>query len=279
MSEDFVVHRHEPASFLGRAQDWLLEAEAEYGLILGIAADLASGSSVYERVYLATVEAAGEVVGCVFRTPPFKLGLTRMPIEALPAVVEDVADRFDRLPAVLGPESEASRFADLWAGRRGVEVREGMRQRISRLDVVEPPARPASGSMRPAGPGDAELAVRWLRACESDAGVGPADPEQQVAAYLRDRELFLWQCGEVVSMAAATGATPQGIRIAYVYTPPEQRGRGYASSLVAELSQSQLDAGRRFCFLYTDRANPTSNEIYRRIGYRPVCDVVDLEFV
>ena len=80
-------------------------------------------------------------------------------------------------------------------------------------------------------------------------------------------------------MAAAMGETPNGTRIGCVYTPPALRGRGYASALVAELSQRLLDAGRRYCFLYTDLANPTPNVMYHRIGYRPVCDVVDVNFL
>ena len=69
------------------------------------------------------------------------------------------------------------------------------------------------------------------------------------------------------------GRTPNGIRIGPVYTPPEQRRRGYGSALTAALTQQLLDGGRRFCFLFTDLANPTSNSIYQRIGYRPVTDV------
>jgi predicted GNAT family acetyltransferase len=63
-----------------------------------------------------------------------------------------------------------------------------------------------------------------------------------------------------------------------VYTPPALRGRGYASALVAAVSQAQLDAGRRFCFLFTDLANPTSNRIYQDIGYEAVCDVDEYRF-
>ena len=74
------------------------------------------------------------------------------------------------------------------------------------------------------------------------------------------------------------GPTPNGIRIGPVYTPPELRGRGYASALTAQVSQLQLDRGKRFCFLYTDLANPTSNAIYRRIGYERVCDSRELAF-
>ncbi|MBA2569295.1 MAG: GNAT family N-acetyltransferase [Actinobacteria bacterium] len=73
-------------------------------------------------------------------------------------------------------------------------------------------------------------------------------------------------------MTGFGGPTPNGIRIGPVYTPPELRGRGYASALVAKLSSSLLAGGRRFCFLYTDLANPASNKIYERLGYVRVCE-------
>jgi predicted GNAT family acetyltransferase len=75
-----------------------------------------------------------------------------------------------------------------------------------------------------------------------------------------------------VSVAGYGGDTPNGIRIGPVFTPPELRGRGYATSLVAQLSSRLLAEGRRFCFLYTDLANPTANAIYERIGYVRVCE-------
>jgi uncharacterized protein len=73
-------------------------------------------------------------------------------------------------------------------------------------------------------------------------------------------------------MAAASRDTGHGIAINYVYTPPQHRCCGYATSCVAELTQRQLASGKSFCCLYTDLANPTSNSIYQRIGYQPVCD-------
>ena len=82
--------------------------------------------------------------------------------------------------------------------------------------------------------------------------------------------IALWEDGgEPVSLAGFGSPTPNGIRIGPVYTPPQLRGRGYASALTAHVSQAQLDAGRAFCFLYTDLANPTSNKIYVDIGYFP----------
>jgi hypothetical protein len=79
-------------------------------------------------------------------------------------------------------------------------------------------------------------------------------------------------------MAGFRGATPNGIRINLVYTPPEYRRKGYATSCVAALSQTLLAEKRKNCFLFTDLSNPTSNHIYQTIGYQPVCDLNDYWF-
>jgi predicted GNAT family acetyltransferase len=63
-----------------------------------------------------------------------------------------------------------------------------------------------------------------------------------------------------------------------VYTPPEWRGKGYASACVAALSQLCLDSGYQFCMLYTDLANPTSNSIYQKIGYQPIGESREYRF-
>ena len=129
-------------------------------------------------------------------------------------------------------------------------------------------------------PRDRDLLARWVVAFSSEAmPEAPQIPDPEAVA---DRWIarvgrigYVWEdgTGEVVSMVGASGETPHGIRIGPVYTPPERRARGYASSLTAAASQDQLDRGRQFVFLFTDLANPTSNKIYQAIGYKPVCDV------
>ena len=94
----------------------------------------------------------------------------------------------------------------------------------------------------------------------------------------KGRRLWLWDDNGPRSLTGVGGETPNGIRIGPVYTPPSDRGQGYASALVAAVSQAQLDAGRRFCFLYADLANPTSNKIYQAIGYRPITDALRIDF-
>ena len=123
----------------------------------------------------------------------------------------------------------------------------------------------------------------WIEAFHDEASI--SNPRQDYATmadrWIRrlGRTVYLWaDGGRPVSMTGVGGLTPNGIRVGPVYTPPEERGRGYASNLVAQASQAQLDAGRTFVFLFTDLANPTSNKIYQAIGYEPVNDVDEWEF-
>lgn len=278
---EFRSQRFEEAgAFLDRAEDWLLTREAEHNLLLGLAARLRISSAGYAPpIYLATVEDAAGVVGCAFRTPPFKLGLTRMPPDAVAILLEDVAEVYDALPAVLGPPPEAQRFAALWAARMGVDVQAGMRQRIYQLDKVQAPARPAPGRLRPAEAADLDLVARWIQEFNDETGVAAIQDRSVLKERILRGALHLWEDGVPRALAGVAAETPHGARVGPVYTPLAWRGRGYATSATAALSRQILEGGKRFCFLYTDLANPTSNAIYQRIGYRAVCDVADYGFM
>lgn len=267
------------AGFRERVEPWLLRHEAEHNLILGLLPRIEAGDHGFEEpVYLAAVERGDEVAGCAFRTPPFKLGLTRMPMEAVEALVHDVAAIYSDLPAVLGPEAEATRFAELWSQRRGCRWSLGVRQRIHALARVIPPDTPAQGELRRAVPDDRALVVDWMEAFARETRTVGGDISGRTDELIREGSVHIWQDREPRTLVAAAGRTPGGTRVGYVYTPPSQRCRGYATSAVAALSWSLLHGKRRFCFLYTDLANETSNALYARVGYEPVCDVVDVEF-
>ena len=274
------------AEFLAEAEPLLLADEARHNLILGIAGNVRDG--VYEDFRLWLVRDGGEVVAAALRTPPFNLILAQpRSTEALAALAEAVAA--EELPGVVGAEPEVHRFAELWSRQRGAQARTNMRQGVYALEHVEPlPAAP--GSARAATVDDRELALRWLIAF-ADEALHEGGPGGDRAAVVLDYRLsspsagfLLWEdTGNPVSLAGWGGATPNGIRVGPVYTPPELRGRGYATALTAELSQKLLDGrlfegGRRFCFLYTDLANPTSNAIYERIGYRRVAESAEVAF-
>ena len=275
-----TVRRYVDADvFLRRAEAWLLRDEAEHNLILGIAAQLrASAIELTQPMYLATIEDNGDIVGCAFRTPPFKLGITRLPEHAARPLVESVAAAYDSIPAVLGPEAAVRAFAEAWCARTGVASSVNMRQRIYQLARVVPPSAPAPGELRLATMSELPLIRDWIAAFTDEANHGvpvlrdPAPKVQRGAYYV------WWLDGVPRAMVGVAARTPNGARIGPVYTPPSERGRGFASVAVAQVSQLQLDDGCAFCFLYTDLANPTSNSIYQRVGYEPVCDVLDCGF-
>lgn len=137
--------------------------------------------------------------------------------------------------------------------------------------------RRAPGRMRVAGQGDTPTVLAWLTAFADEAhGEAPHVEEAEATYRLREADpdgaWLVWDDGGPVSLAGYGSPTPTGTRVGPVYTPPELRGRGYATSLVAELTTERLAAGLAFCFLFTDLGNPTSNAIYAKIGYKPVAD-------
>src|SRR4029450_8510853 len=130
------------------------------------------------------------------------------------------------------------------------------------------------------------LLLDWLRAFVTESVPDPDDAFRRLERTLESRfraqsaGFWLWQDeGRPVSLAGFGGPTPWGIRIGPVYTPPELRRRGYGTAVTAGAAQMPPEPGHRFCFLYTGLANPTSNAIYMRIGYEPVCDSQEIAFV
>jgi uncharacterized protein len=139
-----------------------------------------------------------------------------------------------------------------------------------RLDHVIPPRR-IEGELSPMRIADADIVVPFFRDFSIAVGEPDNDPAKSFRARVERQRGFVWRVdGKAVSMANWAGPTPNGVRINLVYTPTQNRNRGYASALVAALSQHLLDSGRKFCFLYTDLSNPISNSIYRKIGYNRV---------
>jgi uncharacterized protein len=277
------MHVDRPAdvdAFLARAGAFLAEHEAENNLLFGICSNLKANPSLFTaapRFAVAVKNAAGaeRVVAAALQTPPHRLVISHLDdLEAVDALADSLAD--DPLPGILGAGPVARRFAERWTARTGGSFERRMAERIFRLAAVRQP-RATEGRMRLAEPSDQALVAGWLRAFVDEA-LGEAFEDAEVAAHRwiarSGRTLHLWQVGDAtVSLCGVGGATPTGIRVGPVYTPPGHRGHGYASNLVAQASQVQLDAGYRFLFLFTDLANPTSNKIYQAIGYERVTDV------
>lgn len=283
--DDLRVERFETATaLLDVAGDFLAEREAEHNLIFGICSNLAADPGYPTAPpYLAAVSRGDRVVQVGVMTPPWNLVLSCTDEAAAPVSMADELDAAGTsLPGTTGPVDTAHAFAAAWCEPHGLVSQLAVAERIYRLErVITPTGVP--GSVRIATRADRDLLVEWVGAFLVEA-LERRSPEE--AAVVVDRSFhtgtrtwYLWEDGRPVSVAAAGGPTPNGIRIGPVYTPPEFRGRGYASAVTAVTSQAELDKGRRFIFLFTDLSNPTSNKVYQRIGYEPVIDVDQLTFV
>lgn len=280
-----VVRPHDAAAFLQLAGPLLTSSEGRHNLMLGIAGTASDHPEAYDEIRLWVVLDAGVAVAAALRTPPHNLVLAD-PVsgDALDAVLRAVLDDEDELPGVVGNEPVVEGAAAALAQGLGRSAELTLRQGLFELTDVRPVQRP-SGAARAATPADRELVRAW-----NEAFLLEAVPEPEAHLAWLDRTvdarlegtaggIWLWEDGAApVCLSGFGGRTPTGIRVGPVYTPPDLRGRGYATALVADLSGWLLERGHRACFLYTDLSNPTSNAIYERIGYRRVTDAREYRF-
>jgi predicted GNAT family acetyltransferase len=281
VSEPLQVERLADAqTFLDVAGPFLAGREADNSLLFGIAANLIRDPDrmMTAPPYFAAVRRDGEVVAAALMTPPFNVVMswTADP-DAVAALAADLDRRRLAVPGITAPVEVARTFVERWAGQHNVTPHRTMAERIYRVERVTAP-RGVPGSTRIADHRDRDLLIEWVRAFLREALQRTDDIETVAlvggALQTGTRVFYLWEHdGRPVSVAGVTGPTPNGIRVGPVFTPPGDRGHGFASAVTAAASQAQLDQGCRFVFLFTDISNATSNRIYQAIGYEPVIDI------
>jgi len=222
--------------------------------------------------------AGGTVDGVFLQTPPHRVNVGPVP-EAAAVALAGTWDRVRPLQGVGAESRTAEVFAAAWQARTGARAEIAQRQRLYRLGELTP-VRPAPpGRARVAGPADRELLIRWYDAFADHIQAPRGDHPGAVDDRVGYGGLTLWEVdGEPVAMAGVTPLIAGSVRVAPVYTPPGLRGRGFAGAATAAVSQAALDAGADQVLLFTDLANPTSNGLYQRLGYRPVPDRTVVDF-
>ncbi|MER6357619.1 GNAT family N-acetyltransferase [Streptomyces sp. NPDC001634] len=271
--------------FLGRAGAFLRSEPALHTVQLTVSHKLRTeGATAYgDRApyYGWLADKHGTVRATVLRTPPYQLNLTALTAEDADALAARLAQDGRMIPSAGGPAEAAAAFAAASEKRTGTTARLRMRQRLYRLGTLTPPEPTPPGNARLAAADDRGLVARWYAEFCADVSERAAqDPDGWAGSKLARGGLMLWETpdGTPVAMAGTTPEVAGQVRVAPVYTPAPLRGRGYAGAATAAVSRAALDSGAKEVLLFTDLANPTSNGLYQRLGYRAVTDFSLYEF-
>jgi GNAT superfamily N-acetyltransferase len=270
-----VLFSEDPAFVLASAGEFLSSEPVLHNLILTILhARVAQGDPGRYWVAFQGEKAVGVVVQSPLEYPAT---LTPMEPQTVLAMVDAIAQAGVTLPGVNGDAATAATFAGQWSERRKSAATPFQGTRLYELvELGEVPR--VEGQLRQAGPSDRSLMILWTRAFQDEIGESANDTELRVDRALAAGQLWLWdQSGETTSMAVGREPAQGVVRLSGVYTPPEKRKHGYAAACVHALSKHLRVSGYR-CMLYTDLANPTSNSIYRRIGYRAIAEALRYRF-
>lgn len=277
-----VIRYTEAHNFIGDTFDILAKNEAQNNLIMSIALQGTKTGLGNDWLVATVKDDAGSVLLSAVCTPPFNLLIyatgNAYNEAAVQALSHELKSTGYTIPGVLAEQGLARQFAELHAG--GASYRRHMSMNIMVLtEVAKLPSVP--GFCRPLREDDLFFAPYWEHEFGVDCHVEFYDipiHTEQLRARLDNGTHYIWEDGFPVSQAVHSRSTLHGAVVSSVYTPPHYRGRGYATACVAHLSGLLLERGNKFCALFADAANPISNGIYNKIGYRDVCVFEELKF-
>lgn len=272
--------------FLDVIEPDLRRAEAENSLILGVLRRLRDDPAfaTTDRILLL-IKRSSQWVLAAAMIPPNSLMLGAQPRlirigGPMEALVEYLVSAKSIVPGVVATARIAEEFAEQWRAATGAAIRKVQRERIYAATSISHDLPQIEGRLRLATSVDLDLVSDWTADFIREAlGETPGEEIREITRYRIERgQMYLWDSGRPVAMAGQLRSTQKTVTVNAVYTPPALRGRGYATAAVATLTAQLLAAGYESCVLYADQANPTSNGIYLRIGYRPVSDSLHLHF-
>lgn len=279
---EFVQYEN-AEQFAKVAEPIIVKNEDVFSLFYGILQAIKAGK--YENPFMVVVADGEDVLALLQMTPPHPLNLVivneNRADEVIDFIIQELRGNRITVPSVISLKKWALSFAKTWEDQTGETQKLLMDQGLYRLDEVEETLEMSPGSWRFATDIDAPLIEKWFALFEEDTNLDRTSTEiikEKVAAFLDSWKVFLWEVeGKVVSMMKKSRPTKNSVTVSLVFTPKEERKKGYARTMVAQGSQELLK-DYEFCVLYTDMMNPTSNKIYKEIGYKHIADSIHIGF-
>jgi len=271
---------HSAKQYLDASRQMLEERELENNLILGLCNALIEKNLPEKDCVFINAYESGRLMSTSINT--IGRAIVSCSTDDTDSVKELAAyyrDQNIRLTGVFGEINPATAFARFYGCGFATDMTMIVHRlsRVNDLPVV-------SGSFETAVNGDLALIMDWTFRFkkEADATYQMSGDEilNMVRSGIEGGNFFLWKDKNVaVSMAAINRKTRKVGVVGYVYSPEEYRKKGYATALVQKLSEHILQRGFKYCGLFTDQANPTSNHIYRKIGYEPLTTFATIGFI
>ena len=277
--------------FYQATYDVLMRHEAQNiiplgNLIIGNEGKDTTGWRDTKNWFMATVSDSTGIKLTAIMTPPHNMTLyatdNQLDVNAVDCLVDGMLKAKVHASGVMTENSLAESFAKVYADKAKTNYKTDVNMRVYELTAVNP-AIPSIGNLRLAKDSDMSFLPYWRHGFATDCNLPTTSlsEEAENGRYVISigKLYILEDNGVPVSMARITREMQSVCGVAFVYTPPYFRGKGYASSCVADISRLILKQGFTKCVLYTNLANPTSNSIYQNIGYKPICDSLDIKFI
>lgn len=277
------VQYEDAIQFAEVAEPIIVKNEDVFSLFFGVLQAIKAGK--YENPLMVAVTDGEHVLALLQMTPPHPLNLVivkeNRADEVIDFIIQELRGKRIAVPSIISLKNWALSFANAWENQTGMTQKLLMDQGLYRLDEVEESLAMSPGSWRFATETDAPLIEKWFALFEEDTNLDRTPAElikEKVEAFLDSKEVFLWEDEEkVVSMMKKSRPTKNSVTVSFVFTPKEERKKGYARTMVAQGSRELLK-DYEFCVLYTDMMNPTSNKIYKEIGYKHIADSIHIGF-
>lgn len=262
-------------SFYSETYDFLVAKEACNNLLLSLTQRLSEMNvSPLRHPFMFALKDGDQILNCGFQVEPFNLLLAMAEPSTFVDLAQFVADQDCHFPGVSGLKPGTETFIKRWSELTQQPVSLYKEQIVYELQKVTSDFKLSSGFMRMASISEAPLVTEWLLNFGEASDIQGFEANHRLAKnMISERRLLLWvDDDEIVSMAGFGGETPHGSRINAVYTPPQHRGMGYATSLVSELTRLLLSLGRKSCYLFTDKKNTSTRNLYEKIGFQVACE-------
>ncbi|SFK56214.1 hypothetical protein SAMN04487936_1188 [Halobacillus dabanensis] len=277
-----ISYESDLIKFFTAVEPLLLSKEAENNLPLGILERMkeSGGKRNCDLIY---IQENDKTTFMSIRTAPHLWiipSLENGHPSHLEAFAKFLFDGKYEVPGVIGNKKSVQGFLEEWEALTGQRAELQMEQGIHQLNRLKQiPEQP--GELIVADFSHQGFLEKWIQ--QYGVEVGESYVRERVPELTKElietQRLHLWVIdGQPVSMASRARSTKNGATINAVYTPDEFKRNGYASQVVWHLTNKLLGQGYSFCSLYTDLANPTSNSIYKKIGYERVGDSVVYHF-